>query len=143
MGVETRSTVSPTDRYPDLTEAGRKLLEVLSVPELRIQSITQICQQAGISRDSYYRLFSKDENFIKAYTELCRNTLLSFALPASQALGRQATLGDPQSIKMILEMSGLYQQQATLNVNHTVEASKSLLELYRSRKQNELEGSAE
>lgn len=129
-----------------LTDAGERLLEVLKVPEFRIQTVTSICERAEISRDSYYRLF-RSPDFIQKYLELCKNTLLSFAMPASLALGRQAELGDVSAIKMVLEMSGVYQPKATVDVNHTYDAGPTLRDLlthYRSRnQQKELEGSAE
>jgi len=133
MGVLPHKSELSTDKV-HLTDAGEKLLEVMKIPELRMQSVTKICEHAGISRDSYYRLF-RSPDFVQKYSELCKDVLLSFAMPASMALGRQAELGDPSCIKMILEMSGIYQPKASVEHVHTIEAGQSLLEMYRARKE--------
>jgi len=117
----------------DVTEAGKALLEVVASPEARTMNVTQICQAAGISRDSYYRLF-KDERFVNAYTELCRAMLLSAAAPAAQALAAQAAIGDTLAIKMVLEMAGLYSPAATLNINQEVENKPTLKKLLQKKK---------
>ena len=100
----------------DLTEAGVRLLKVITKPENRLKSITDICVMADIARGTYYNLF-RTESFTKAYIEACQLMLLSYALPASAALGEQAKRGDTGAIKMVLELAGLYQNTATLNVN--------------------------
>ncbi len=123
----------------NLTEAGEKLLEALKIPELRVQSVTAICQHAGISRDSFYRIWKTPE-FTQKYKELCTDTLLSFALPASEALGEAATMKDVNAIKMILEMSGIYSPKASVDVTHTVNSGPSLKEILARR---ELKGGIE
>lgn len=132
MGGEPCSSVSPTDRFPNISEAGRQLLEVIINPLNRTMPVTKICQIAGISRDSYYRLWKQPE-WQAAYRDLCQTTCLSQALSAMQALCQQAALGDVQAGKMVLEMSGLYQPKATIEHTHTLEAGQSLLDLYQSR----------
>jgi hypothetical protein len=117
----------------DLTDAGIKLLEVVTRPECRTMSITKQCELADISRTTYYALF-KDDNFKRAYTELCQTMLLSGAAPASQALNAQAAMGDTAAIKMLLELAGIYQPTATVNVHQTIDAGPSLRELLDSRK---------
>ena len=119
----------------DLTDAGIKLLEVVTRPECRTMSITKQCELADISRTTYYALF-KDDNFKRAYTELCQTMLLSGAAPASQALNAQAAMGDTAAIKMLLELAGIYQPTATVNINQTIDAGPSLRELLDGRKGN-------
>lgn len=116
----------------DLTDAAIRLLEVVTRPECRTMNITKQCEIANISRTTYYALF-KDENFKKAYTELCQTMLLSGAAPASQALNAQAAMGDTVAIKMLLELAGIYQPTATVNVHQTIDAGPSLRELLDSR----------
>lgn len=139
MGAGTSLSLSPTDRFPNLTEAGRQLLEVMIDPVNRTLPVTKICEKANISRDSFYRLW-KNEAFKIAYQELCQTTCLSQALAAINALGVQASLGDPACIKMVLEMAGMYQPKATLNVNHTIEAP-TLKEILKARANKKLKGS--
>lgn len=117
----------------EVTEAGIKLLEIVTRPECRTMTITQQCQLAGISRGTYYNLF-RDDNFKRTYAELCKTMLLAGAAPASQALNAQAAMGDTAAIKMLLELAGIYQPTARVEHTHTVEAGQSLLDMYRSRK---------
>lgn len=117
----------------EVTDAGIRLLEVVTRPECRTMTITKQCELAGISRGTYYNLF-RDDNFKKAYTELCQTMLLAGAGPASQALNAQAAMGDTQAIKMLLELAGIYQPTARVEHTHTVEAGKSLLDMYKARK---------
>lgn len=119
----------------ELTEAGIRLLEVVTRPECRTMNITKQCELAGISRGTYYNLF-RDESFKKAYTELCQTMLLSGAAPASQALNAQAAMGDTVAIKMLLELAGIYQPTATVNVHQTIDTGPSLRELLDSRQQD-------
>lgn len=120
----------------EVTEAGVKLLEVVTRPECRTMTITKQCELAGISRGTFYNLF-KDDNFKKAYTELCQTMLLAGAAPASQAAIAQAAMGDMNAVKIILEMAGIYQPTARVEHTHTVEAGKSLLEMYKARREVE------
>lgn len=134
-------TPKPTDRFPDLTEAGRQLLEVIIDPVSRTLPVTKVCGKAGISRDSYYRLW-KEPYFQSVYREICQTTCLGSALAAMEALCKNAAMGDVQSAKMVLEMAGLYQPQATVTINSTPNKGPTLLEIYKRRKEKELEGSA-
>lgn len=117
----------------DVTDAGKKLLAVVILPEARTMTVTDICKQAGISRDWYYKLF-RDERFTQAYTELCRAMLLSAAAPASQALAAQAAMGDVAAIKMILEMAALYAPSATLTITQDTENKPTLKKLLQKKK---------
>jgi len=116
----------------EVTDAGIKLLEIVTRPECRTMNITKQCELAGISRGTYYNLF-RDDGFKKTYAELCKTMLLAGAAPASQALNAQAALGDTAAIKMLLELAGIYQPTARVEHTHTVEAGSSLLDMYRAR----------
>ncbi len=142
MGEMSLVSVKPTDRFKDLTEAGRQLLEVIIDPVSRTLSVTKICEKAGISRDSYYRLW-KEPYFQSVYREICQTTCLGSALAAMEALCKNATMGDVQSAKMVLEMAGLYQPQATVTIDSTPNKGPTLLEIYKRRKEKELKGCVE
>ena len=117
-GLEMQRTVTLetlTDRF-NLSEAGHNLIKVISQPEARLMTVTDICKVANISRDSYYRLF-RQQDFINAYYEACRVTSIQAAMPAMQALSAQAAGGDVAACKAMLELNGLYQNTATINVN--------------------------
>ena len=121
-----------TDKAQTLTPAGDALLAVLVEPACRELTITQICQKAGISRDSYYRLF-KDPRFVAAYLDACKVTAISAAMPTMQSVAARAIAGDIQAAQTILQMSGLHVPTATVNINQTIDAGPSLRELLDSR----------
>jgi len=117
----------------DLTEAGAKLLEVVTRPECRTMTITKQCELAGISRGTYYNLF-RDDNFKKAYTELCQIMLLAGAAPASQALMANAAMGNNDAIKMILEMAAIYQPTTRVEQRTTHDLGPTLRDMLERRK---------
>lgn len=116
----------------DITDAGLRLLEVVTRPECRTMTITKQCELADISRGTYYNLF-RDPGFKAAYTELCQTMLLAGAAPASMALNAQAAMGDTAAIKMLLELAGIYQPTARVEHTHTHEAGPSLKEILSRR----------
>ena len=121
-----------TDKAETLTPAGEALLAVLVEPTCRELNVSQICQKAGISRDSYYRLF-KDPRFVTAYLDACKVTAISAAMPTMQSVAARAIAGDIQAAQTILQMSGLHVPTATVNVHQTIDAGPSLRELLDSR----------
>ncbi len=126
------STPVLTDKAETLTPAGDALLAVLVEPTARELNVSQICQKAGISRDSYYRLF-KDPRFVAAYLDACKVTAISAAMPTMQSVAARAIAGDIQAAQTILQMSGLHVPTATVNINQTIDAGPSLRELLDSR----------
>jgi len=127
------STPVLTDKAETLTPAGDALLAVLVEPTARELNVSQICQKAGISRDSYYRLF-KDPRFVAAYLDACKVTAISAAMPTMQSVAARAIAGDIQAAQTILQMSGLHVPTANVNVQQTIDAGPSLRELLDSRK---------
>ncbi len=122
-----------TDKVETLTPAGESLLAVLVEPTARELNVSQICQKAGISRDSYYRLF-KDPRFVAAYLDACKVTAISAAMPTMQSIAARAIAGDIQAAQTILQMSGLHVPTATVNVHQTIDTGPSLRELLDSRR---------
>ena len=108
------------------TAAGEQLLAVIIEPEARMLTVTEICQKAGISRDTYYRMF-KDPRFLAAYLDACKVTAVSAAMPAVQTIAARAVAGDWQAGQTILQLSGLH--TPTVNVNQTIDAGPTLREL--------------
>ena len=115
----------------DVTEAGVRLLQVLSQPETRLLTVTERCTMADISRDWYYQL-QKDERWKQAYKELCDATVGQAVLGSIQTI-EQAAMTDPQAAIEMLKLSGYYQPTARVEHTHTVEAGNSLLEMYKAR----------
>jgi len=116
----------------DVTDAGIRLLEIVTRPECRTMTITKQCELAGISRVTYYSLF-KDDNFKRTYAELCKTMLLAGAAPASQALNAQAAMGDTAAIKILLELAGIYQPTTRVEQHTINDIGPNLLDMYRTR----------
>ena len=114
-----------------VTDAGVRLLEVISNPESRLLTIADKCRKAGISRDWYYQL-QRDPRYIAAYRELCDMTVLHSVLPSIQTL-EQAALRDPAAAVDMLKLSGYYQPTARVEHTHTHEAGPSLKEILSRR----------
>lgn len=94
-----------TEYRPTLAE--RKLLEVLLNPELRTATVTDICQRAGISRQTYYKTIKKPE-FLKLYESQSRDLVRVAIGPVVNAFIKAAKEGSYPHGKVILEMAGLY-----------------------------------
>lgn len=116
-----------------LSPAGEALLAVIVDPVARTMSVRDICRTAGISHDSYYRLF-KQETFVAAYLDACKTACITAAMPTMQSVAGKAIAGDMQAAQMILSMAGLHQPTARVEHTHTHEAGKSLLDMYKARK---------
>lgn len=123
---------SVTDKYK-LSPAGEALLAVIAQPESRLMTVTDICQQANISRDSYYRLF-KQKEFQAAYYEACRVVSVQAAMPAMQSLAMQAATGDVAAAKMILELNALYAPSANLNITTGQDDTPTLKDILSTKK---------
>ncbi len=117
----------------EITEAGRRLLDVVIDPNARTMSITDICKVADISRTTYYTLF-KDQAWVSAYMDACKTACITAAMPTVQTVAGKAIAGDMAAAQMILSMTGLHQPTARVEHTHTHEAGPSLLDMYRSRK---------
>lgn len=62
------------------TEAEQKLLLVLANPDKRHAKVKEICEEAGVSRDTYYRVIKKEE-FRKLLTETNIRLVLGYVNP--------------------------------------------------------------
>ena len=118
-----------------ITEGEQKLLEVLLNPENRMKSITDICNTAGMSRQTYYRAFSKPE-FSAVYKEKAKELVKQSVVPVINTFIREAQRGSFQHGKVILEMADMYADKVSVSgtVEHTFEAE--LAELIKKEKEN-------
>lgn len=135
--MQERVTVlrqSLTDKH-NLTPVMERLLNVLIRPESGLLNITEICQVAKISRDSYYKVM-KDERFVNAYEDACRAFLNSNTYGICHAMTEQALKGDIQAGTTILRMTGFFRPEALVNVNHTGERTPTLKDILDKRKKD-------
>jgi len=89
-----------------------KLVEVLLNPESYKKSITEKCQMAGISRDSYYRIM-KNPEFAEFYNEQIKANIKADIGEVIQATHHFAVRfpGNHQDRKMLAEMAGAYTEK--------------------------------
>jgi predicted DNA-binding protein (UPF0251 family) len=104
--------------YP--TPAEIKLLEVLLLPDNAKLNVTEKCNQAGISRTTYYELMKKPE-----FMQLCKDTALDLVKSEIMSLMQigieEAKGGSFQHWKILLEMIGMHTDKQDHNVNVTFE----------------------
>lgn len=134
MGIlaQTSQVSTDTSSKPTLTEAGEKLLNVMVDPQRRTWSVSKICRAAGISRDSFYRLF-KNQDFIQLYFERCKIACVSWAHPVINAMANAAINGDVAAGKILLEMAGMYQHVGRVEIYNTHDVGPSLKDILHRR----------
>lgn len=94
-----------------LTEAEKKLLAVLVKEENYLLNVTKICKLAGISRDSYYRIYQNDK-----FIALLRKQTLEILKHSEEAIThsfiKQAKAGSFPHQRVYLEMMRFYTPKA-------------------------------
>jgi hypothetical protein len=110
----------PTNYEP--TPAEMKLLKVLLEPESLEMTVTDICKQAGVSRDVYYTAFNKPE-FVKYQREVAQTLLAQALLPTIHAFQKEAKKGSFSHGKVMLEMHDLYTEKQEV-INKSVPVSE-------------------
>ena len=118
------------------TTAEQKLLEVLLNPEFRTATVTEICKQAGISRQTYYKTIKKPE-FMALYESQARDLVREAVGPVINAFVKAAKEGSYPHGKVILEMAGLYTESKNVNLNATL---SSVAEELRRRRDEATKG---
>ena len=109
--MENRQSL--TNYKPSAIE--EKLLEVLLNPKYRMKSITDICQIAEMSRQSYYNAFAKPE-FEAYYKQKSLEMVKQSIAPVLAAFMAEAKRGSFQHGKVLLEMGGLYAENQNINL---------------------------
>jgi hypothetical protein len=92
------------------TNAESKLLEIMLNPELHGLNVTEICQYAGVSRQTYYDAFKKPE-FVAYYQARAKDLVSAAVAPVVNAFIKAAKDGSYPHGKVILEMAGLYSER--------------------------------
>lgn len=93
-----------------LTPAQKRLIEALLEPNNRFKSISEICDAAKCSRNSYYRAFNKP-HFREEYKRQSAALAERHLGPVMNAFVREATRGSFQHGKVLLEMAGVYSEK--------------------------------
>ena len=94
------------------TTGERKLLETLANPEYYGSSITDICQVAGVSRQTYYEAMKKP-GFLDKYSQYMLEIVKASVADVIKATVRFGTgeKANFQDRKMLLEIGGIYTQR--------------------------------
>lgn len=122
------------------TTAERKILEALKNPENYTISIKELCQRAGVSRNTYYESCKKTE-FVDAKNKVLNKTFESLVPEVKKAAMKFAINAEKnfQDRKMILEMAGEYRTQQDINIDNKIDKKsldKELEELEKSKKKS-------
>jgi hypothetical protein len=128
LGNNDNNKMTNLDGYK-LTAAEERLLEVLMNPNYYGKSITEKCQVAEISRETYYQTMRRPE-FTDFYNQQIQANLKNSVGKIIQATENFATRfpGNHQDRKMLLEIAGAYTEKQQVEVTHGFESSlKDLL----------------
>lgn len=110
-----------------LTEKEKSLLEVLINPENRMKSITDICKLAKCTRPVYYEAFSKPE-FVEIYKQYSVDLVKQSVASVINTFIREAQRGSFQHGKVLLEMAGLYTENAKVELSGEVNTNTDKLD---------------
>lgn len=93
----------------DLPAKEQKLLKVLTNPENRQKSVTDICKLADCSRTKYYKAWKKDR-FKQLVKKTAEDLVIESLLPTINAFTKKAKEGSFRHGKVVLEMAQVYKE---------------------------------
>jgi hypothetical protein len=94
-----------------LTPTEKRLIEALLDPNNRFKSISEICDTAKCSRNTYYRAFNKP-HFREEYKRQAAALSERHLGQVMNAFVREATRGSFQHGRVLLEMAGVYTEKS-------------------------------
>lgn len=94
-----------------LTPTEKRLIEALLEPNNRFKSISEICDTAKCSRNTYYRAFNKP-HFREEYKRQAAALSERHLGQVMNAFVREATRGSFQHGRVLLEMAGVYTEKS-------------------------------
>jgi hypothetical protein len=97
------STPTYEDYKPNKKE--RELLDVLLNPENRLKHVNALCDLAGLSRKSYYRMF-KRPGFVALYKKESKALVYQAYAPALHTLIKETIRGSAEHAKIYFRMTG-------------------------------------
>ncbi len=129
---QTKTDKMDTEYLPSRTEF--KLLEVLLDPASRLKTVTDICQAATISRETYYQLYKKPE-FRALYKEEALGLIHRSLMQVVHSVVREAVRGSFQHALAILKMAGLYTEKMEVTTESYGDMIKRIREEKRLREE--------
>jgi len=100
-----------------LTLKEEALIEVLTNPEHRMKSVTDICKIANCTRTTYYEAFSKP-GFVEIYKKRSMDLVKQCVAPVLNTFIREAQRGSFQHGKVLLEMADIYTEKQQVDVGN-------------------------
>lgn len=104
-----------------LTNAEMKLLTVIADPDVITYTVKELCEKAGISRETYYTARKKPA-FNEIRQKIVYSVLRDHAVTLMKVGINQAKKGSYQHWKALMEMAGLYRER----IEHTGEGGEPL-----------------
>ncbi|MBP3600309.1 MAG: hypothetical protein J6J30_04425 [Clostridia bacterium] len=101
------------EKFPNVNGKRRKIAELLVNPDCNL-SIKEMCEQVGVSRNTFYR-WQKEPAFHGYVNFLIDSYTDSELANAWKALIRRATNGNTEALKLFFELKGKYKQEVTIN----------------------------
>lgn len=88
-----------------------KMAEMLANPENECASISEMCRELGISRNTYYSRWLQDVKFTEYVDKLITRYTDAQLAEVWRALIKQCVSGNVNAIKLFFELKGRYRQQ--------------------------------
>ena len=106
-------TLDTKGYYPTVKGKKRKLAELLVNPDCDL-TVTEICKQIKVSRQSFYN-WQQEADF-KGYIEFLIENFTDSELPnAWRALVKKANCGNVEALKLFFELKGKYKQEISID----------------------------
>ena len=103
------------DKNTGLSPKQQQMAEMLANPENEHNTISAICEELGISRNTYYSNWLKDKNFTAYVNELVERYTDSELASVWRVLIDKCLEGNVNAIKLFFELQGKYKQQVQLD----------------------------
>ena len=103
------------DKNTGLSPKQQQMAEMLANPENEHNTISAICEELGISRNTYYSDWLKDKNFTAYVNELVERYTDSELASVWRVLIDKCLEGNVNAIKLFFELKGKYKQQVQLD----------------------------
>lgn len=99
------------DKSERLTAKQLQMAEMLANPESEYKTVSDMCRELGISRNTYYSKWLQDKKFTEYVDKLITRYTDSELADVWRALIKQCTAGNVNAIKLFFELKGKYRQQ--------------------------------
>lgn len=115
------------------TNVEKQLLDVLLDPEYATETVTRICEVAGVARATYYNCMQRPD-FVAYYNAMSVALVKQALGPVINAMVHEAKKGSFTHGKLILDMAGIVterpkqiSQSIDANVNGTMHSTLNII----------------